>query len=83
MKKRTIGWIAVILGGLVLSIQMYMLYFFHMFAFSSAGVQMGGILKENALEFLSEPVICFALIITVSIIIIGVFLIIKDSKSKD
>ena len=81
MKKSTIGWLGIIFGTLVLSIEFYVLQFMHMFAQASAFEWIGA-LKGGAIEYLSEPVICIAFLLTVSVIIASVVLIVIGSKEN-
>lgn len=79
MKKSIVGWLGIILGTLVLSIEFYALHFLHMFALAN-GFEWLGALKDTAIEYLFEPVICIAFLLTVSVIIISAVLIYMDSR---
>jgi len=78
LKKAKIGSIAVILGGLLLSLELYGLKFFLLVE------RMSGVpWRESPLDYLQEPNVILAMIITCSIIIYGMTLIIIDKLSED
>ena len=77
MKKGSFGRLAIILGGLLLSLQMYGLKFIQLFE-----VQTGEWLTD-AINYAKETPILISLFITLAVIIYGVILIIKYDKSKE
>mgnify|MGYP000865084446 FL=1 len=79
MKKTTISWLGIIFGTLIISIEFYMLQFLHMFALAN-GLDRIGVLKNSAIEYLNEPVICIALLLPVLVIITSAVLLYRDSK---
>ncbi len=82
MKKFEVGSIAVIFGGLVLSLEYYGLKFL----WFSERIS-GSPWKNNPLEYLQEPYVRLAILITTLIIIYGLVLIIlaiiEKIKSSD
>ena len=78
MKKTKLGSIAVIFGGLLLSLELYGLKFFLLVERIS-----GVAWRESPLDYLQEPNVILAMIITCSIIIYGVVVIIIDKLSED
>lgn len=73
MKKNTIGWIAVIFGGLSLSVEIYMLKFIQMIE-AYAGFPWR---HSSAAEYIFDPVILLSLLITAFIMLLGIILIIR------
>lgn len=78
MKKVELGSIAVIFGGLLLSLELYGLKFILLMERIS-----GVAWRESPLDYLQEPNVILAILITIGIIIYGVALIIIDKLSKD
>lgn len=76
MKKASFGKLAIILGGLLLSLQMYGLKFIQLFE-----VQTGEWLTD-ATDYARETPILISLFITLLVIIYGIILIIKYDKSE-
>ena len=74
MHKRLIGNLAIILGSLVLSLQLYGLKIIQ-----GIEMQKGG-WKTFAIEYARESPISFAILITVAVIIYGIILVIDFDR---
>jgi hypothetical protein len=73
LKKSELGILAVIFGAILLSIELYGLKFIHLMELKS-----GFPWKESPLSYLSEPNVIFAVLISIFVILLGIFLIVKD-----
>lgn len=73
MKKCVIGWIAIILGGLTLSVELFALKFLHIIE----GVAGFPWRRLSAIEYIYEPAIFLSLLVTIFIIVMGIILIIR------
>jgi hypothetical protein len=77
VKKSALGSLAIILGGLVLSLEIYSLKFIQ-------GVEMQtGSWKTYASDYATEMPMFLALCITLAIIIYGIVLVIKAKETKE
>lgn len=72
--RKNIGWIAIILGGLTLSIELFFLKFMHIME-SWAGLSWR---RLSAAAYISEPVVSLSLLITVFIIVVGIIFIVRN-----
>jgi len=76
VEKSSIGRLAIILGGLVFSIQLYGLKMIQ-------GIEMqAGTWQTNAMSYGTESPILLSLLITVAIILYGIVLVIGTDKIK-
>lgn len=77
MNKSSFGRLAIILGGLVLSLQIYGLKFIQ-------GVEMkSGSSYANAIDYATKAPMLQALCITLGIIIYGIVLVVSAGKVKE
>ena len=77
MNKSVLGRLAIILGGLVLSLQIYGLKFFQ-------GVDIKqGSWNDYAIDYATEPPISHALCMTLAIIVYGIVLVVRSIETKE
>lgn len=77
MKKAEIGIIAVIFGGLILSLEFYCLKIIQLMEMKS-----GLPWRNLSIDYIKEKTIAIAMLITLVIILYGVYLIINSKKSS-
>ena len=76
MNKSLVGSLAIILGSLVLSLQLYGLKIIQVFEMQK------GSWKTYAIDYAREPPILLAIWITIAIIIYGIILVIGANRIK-
>ncbi len=77
MQRFKLGSMAVVLGLTLLSVELYGLKFIHVLM-----IQSGYKFRESALEYLLEPNIFLAILISIVIISLGIVSIANTKKSK-
>ena len=77
MKKRSFGRLAIILGGLLLSLQMYGIKFIQILEMQT------GTWTAETKYYAKETTTFLSLIITLAVIIYGVFLTIQSDKEEE
>lgn len=77
MKKEFIGYLSVILSGMLLSLELYGLNFI-----KHIDVEINGSCYTNTMEYIYKAPISLAFLITISIVILGFILIIQSKKGN-
>ena len=78
MKKEFMGYLTVIISGILLSLELYGLNFA-----KYVDMNINGSYYTNAIDYVHETQFLLAFLVTISLIIFGFILIVKSKKSSN